>query len=145
MPVFVIRDFVPGKTMSNSNCSNGRHRLCVEEISHLDIELTGSSHVFYQRHLDCVSRDYHAGGHPYIRYTIRTLLFEIASWNQHRFTSHYSGPTRAACIPSFPESMMDTDKLPLVDVECCATGSLSRGTAAAKKLGWRKQRDEGTS
>lgn len=38
-----------------------------------------------------------------------------------------------------------TDKLPLVDVECCATGSLSRGTAAAKKLGWRNQRDEGTS
>lgn len=47
-------------------------------------------------------------------------------------------------MPPSPESMMDTDKLPLVDVESAPQGRSARGTAAAKKLGWRNQRDEDT-
>lgn len=45
----IIRDFVPGKRKSDSNYSNYRHRLGVEEVPHLNIEPTGLSHTKIER------------------------------------------------------------------------------------------------
>lgn len=114
---------------------NGRHMPCVEEISHLDIELTGSSHIFYQRHLDCVFPDYAVCW----RFSICAILLELLCLRLPRGIKTVFPPlSRGPYELHYRQTAVGGRG-------CCATGSLSRGTAAAKKLGWRNQRDEGTS